>query len=147
MQSSGRSLTTLLKRGHINANPAPGIERMFPEVSHGWTLNASEIHALRAVEHNRRLSQTARTLILDPSATLYVSVVSLWEIAVKHALGRDPEAMPMTAADADRFFKASGFIILPVLSPISWHLSPCPGIMTTRLTRLFSRPLCPSRNR
>lgn len=73
--------------------------------------------AIWAVEDNPRLSQAARGLILDPSATLYVSVVSLWEIAIKHALGRGPEAMPMPAADAHRFFEASGFVILPVLSP------------------------------
>jgi len=72
--------------------------------------------ALWAVEDNPRLSQAARTLILDPSATLYVSVVSLWEIATKHSLGRGPEAMPMPVADAKRFFEASGFVILPVAS-------------------------------
>ena len=76
--------------------------------------------ALWAVEDNPRLSQAARTLILDPSATLYVSVVSLWEIAIKHALGRGPEAMPMPAADAHRFFEASGFVIL-ALEPLPRH--------------------------
>jgi PIN domain nuclease of toxin-antitoxin system len=72
--------------------------------------------AIWAVEDNPRLSQAARTLILDPSATLYVGVVSLWEIAIKHSLGRGPEAMPMSAGDAQRFFEASGFVIVPVAS-------------------------------
>jgi PIN domain nuclease of toxin-antitoxin system len=72
--------------------------------------------ALWALEDNPRPSKAARALILDPVATLYVSVVSLWKIAIKHALGRGPEAMPMPAADAHRFFEASGFVILPVTS-------------------------------
>ena len=36
--------------------------------------------AIWAVEDNPRLSEAARALILDPAATLYVGVVSLWEI-------------------------------------------------------------------
>lgn len=82
--------------------------------------------AIWAVEDNPRLSQAARTLILDPAATLYVGVVSLWEIAIKHALGRGPEAMPMPAAEAQRFFEASGFVILPVLSTHILALEPLP---------------------
>jgi len=72
--------------------------------------------AIWAVEDNPRLSQAARALILDSAATLYVGVVSLWEIAIKHALGRGPESMPMLAADALGFFEAAGFVILPVAS-------------------------------
>jgi PIN domain nuclease of toxin-antitoxin system len=36
-----------------------------------------------------RLSQTARTLILDPENELVFSVVSLWETAIKAQLDRD----------------------------------------------------------
>jgi PIN domain nuclease of toxin-antitoxin system len=56
-----------------------------------------------------------------------VGVVSLWEIAIKHALGRGPEAMPMPAADAQRFFEASGFVILPVASAHVLALGSLPG--------------------
>ncbi len=35
-----------------------------------------------------RLSQAARALIGDPANTRYVSVISLWEVAIKGALGR-----------------------------------------------------------
>jgi len=36
------------------------------------------------------LSQTARDTFADPANDVYLSVVSAWEIAVKHALGRLP---------------------------------------------------------
>ena len=35
-----------------------------------------------------RLSNTAHTLIQDPSNSLVFSVVSIWEVAIKHGLGR-----------------------------------------------------------
>lgn len=35
-----------------------------------------------------RLSDTARGLIEDPGNTLVFSVVSIWEVAIKHGLGR-----------------------------------------------------------
>lgn len=71
--------------------------------------------AIWAVEDNPRLSAKARALILDPAATLSVAVVSLWEIAIKHALGpRGSHAMPMSAAEALGHFKASGYVLVPV---------------------------------
>ncbi len=74
--------------------------------------------AIWAVEDNPRLSKAARAHLLDPAASIFVSVVSLWEIAIKHALGkRGLEAMPMSAADALGFFQASGFVLVPVTAP------------------------------
>ena len=71
--------------------------------------------AIWAVEDNPRLSARARSLILDPAANLFVSVVNLWEIAIKHALGRaGAQAMPISAADARRFFHGSGYAEVPV---------------------------------
>lgn len=73
--------------------------------------------ALWAVEDNPRLSKAARAHILDPEARLYVSVVSLWEIAIKHAHGkRGRDAMPMSGKDAQSFFTRAGFNIRPVIA-------------------------------
>jgi len=66
------------------------------------------------VEDNPRLSKAARDVILDPTVDLFVGIVSVWEIAIKHALQRGTEAMPMSAADALRFFQIAGFDIRPV---------------------------------
>ena len=35
-----------------------------------------------------RLSEGARTALLDPRSRLFVSAVSVWEIVIKHALGK-----------------------------------------------------------
>jgi PIN domain nuclease of toxin-antitoxin system len=71
--------------------------------------------ALWAVEDNPRLPAHARALLLAPGVRAHVSVASLWEIAIKHALGRrGAKAMPMSAAQAQSFFVETGFIILPI---------------------------------
>lgn len=70
--------------------------------------------ALWALTDDARLTAQARRLILEPSNTLFVSVASLWEIAIKHALGRGN--MPVSAARAAELFQAAGFIELPIAS-------------------------------
>jgi PIN domain nuclease of toxin-antitoxin system len=69
--------------------------------------------AIWAVEDNPRLSQPARGFLLDPAASFFVSVASLWEIAIKHARHGARE-MPMSAKDALGFFQSSGYTIVPV---------------------------------
>lgn len=46
------------------------------------------------IVRDSQLSATARTLFSEPSHTIYLSAVSVWEIAVKHRLGRLPLAEP-----------------------------------------------------
>jgi PIN domain nuclease of toxin-antitoxin system len=71
--------------------------------------------AIWAVEDNPRLPQVAREVLSNPEAVPHVGVVSLWEIAIKHRLGRRGRtAMPMSAADARDFFGAAGFSLIPV---------------------------------
>ncbi len=69
--------------------------------------------AIWAVEDNPRLPQAARALLSEPAGSFFVSVASLWEIAIKHAK-HGAKAMPMSAKDALGFFQASGFSIVPV---------------------------------
>jgi PIN domain nuclease of toxin-antitoxin system len=68
--------------------------------------------ALWAITDSPRLSQTARQLIMAERAVVWVSVVSVWEIAIKHALGRGD--MPISGKEAAGYFEASGFRLLPV---------------------------------
>jgi PIN domain nuclease of toxin-antitoxin system len=72
--------------------------------------------AIWAVEDNPRLSSAARAHFADKNARFFVSVVSLWEIAIKHAR-HGINQMPMAAKDALGFFEASGFEIVPVMPP------------------------------
>jgi len=70
--------------------------------------------AIWAVADDPRLSAEARALILDPSAQLTVSSASLWEIAIKFALQRGVDPMPISAATALGYFQASFYAIAPV---------------------------------
>jgi PIN domain nuclease of toxin-antitoxin system len=44
---------------------------------------------LWAAADDRQLSLAAREMLEDPANTLHVSAASLWEITIKHRLGRD----------------------------------------------------------
>lgn len=68
--------------------------------------------ALWAITDSPRLPQSARDLILSPKSTVWVSAASIWEIAIKHALGRGD--MPVSSRDAARYFTESGYRLLPI---------------------------------
>jgi PIN domain nuclease of toxin-antitoxin system len=69
---------------------------------------------LWVAENNKRLSPAARRLISDPAANVCVSVVSIWEIAIKHPPQRRVGAMSMSAREAAAIFEATGFQLVPV---------------------------------
>ena len=68
--------------------------------------------ALWAIADSERLPARARELISAPTTTVWISAATLWEIAVKHALGRGD--MPVSATQALAWFRESGYRILPV---------------------------------
>ena len=68
--------------------------------------------ALWAITDSPRLSTRARALIEDPNATIWVSAASLWEISIKHDLGRGE--MPVSGPDALAFFQEAGLRILSI---------------------------------
>lgn len=68
--------------------------------------------ALWAITESPQLPQKARDLILSPKSTVWVSAASLWEIAIKHSLGRGD--MPVSGQDAMRYFQESGYRILAI---------------------------------
>lgn len=68
--------------------------------------------ALWAITDSPRLSTKARELILTPRAAIWVSSASIWEIAIKHALGRGD--MPVSAKAALGYFRAAGYQILAI---------------------------------
>lgn len=68
--------------------------------------------ALWAITDNAKLSERARSLIQAPKTAVWVSVTSLWEIAIKHSLGR--KQMPLSAHDAMRYFRESGYQFLEI---------------------------------
>ncbi|THF62048.1 type II toxin-antitoxin system VapC family toxin [Pseudothauera rhizosphaerae] len=68
--------------------------------------------ALWAITDSPRLSRKARELIASPKTTVWVSAANIWEIAIKHSLGRGD--MPVSGQDAMRYFRESGYRFLPV---------------------------------
>lgn len=68
--------------------------------------------ALWAVSDDPRLPPKARELIAAPRNLIWVSAVSIWEIAIKHGLGRGD--MPISGAEAMEYFRLSGYRMLPV---------------------------------
>lgn len=70
--------------------------------------------ALWAIVDSPRLPQHARSLILDPANTLYISTASVWEITIKHMLGKGD--MPVSGTQAAVHFQAAGYIELPIVN-------------------------------
>jgi len=68
--------------------------------------------ALWAITDSPRLSERAKKDINHPKNTIWVSVVSLWEIAIKHSLGKGD--MPIDAKQALNYFRQSGYQVLSI---------------------------------
>ena len=68
--------------------------------------------ALWAITDSPGLPHKARDLIASPRNTVWISAASVWEIAIKHFLGRGD--MPVSGQDALRYFRDAGYRFLPV---------------------------------
>jgi PIN domain nuclease of toxin-antitoxin system len=71
--------------------------------------------ALWAIAASRGLGATAQSLLEDPANEVYVSTASIWEISIKHSLGRGE--MPISGTEATKLFAEAGYRELPV----SWR--------------------------
>lgn len=91
--------------------------------------------ALWAIADSPRLSTQARSLILNPRASIWVSVASLWEIAIKYALGRGD--MPISSAQALHHFRQSGYRILSVEAEHTTALEQLPALHPDPFDRLL----------
>ena len=65
-----------------------------------------------ALNEDERLPERARQLILDPTNAIYYSAVSVWEIAIKHAIR--PDNVSFTGRELSEFCQEAGFTSLPV---------------------------------
>lgn len=68
--------------------------------------------ALWAITDSPKLSKRTRELIESPKTSVWISAATVWEIAIKHSLGRGD--MPVSSQDALRYFRQSGYRFLPV---------------------------------
>ena len=68
--------------------------------------------ALWAITDSPSLPRSARDLVDSPRSSVWVSAATVWEIAIKHGIGR--EHMPVSGQDALRYFRESGYRVLPI---------------------------------
>lgn len=68
--------------------------------------------ALWALVDSPRLSQRAKETICSADVTIWISAVTVWEIAIKHGLGRGD--MPIDGEQAIAWFRLAGYRFLPV---------------------------------
>lgn len=65
-----------------------------------------------ALNGDAQLSDQAKKLIMDPDNTIYYSTVSIWEIAIKHAI--HPDNVEFSGNDLSGFCEEAGFIVLDI---------------------------------
>ncbi|WP_018914675.1 type II toxin-antitoxin system VapC family toxin [Thiomonas sp. FB-6] len=68
--------------------------------------------ALWAITDSPRLAARARDLIHSPRSSVWISAATIWEITIKHGLGRGD--MPVSGRDALRYFGDSGYRLLAI---------------------------------
>lgn len=66
--------------------------------------------AIWALIDSPKLTRKARDLIIDPDNTIYYSVVSVWEVMLKHAV--HPESIDLTAEVFSAACNEAGFVSL-----------------------------------
>ena len=91
---------------------------------------------LWALEDSPRLPLSIRETIMEEANEIYVSVISLWEIAIKHK--KQPEMMPYTAEEIRNYCQRAGYIFLSLnldniqmyeKNDLSSHLDPFDQIL------------------
>lgn len=71
--------------------------------------------AIWALAKQSRLNDTVRSLIQDESNEVFVSAVSVWEIAIKHGLRKRHGAPPFSGAEALGYFREAGYSLLSLI--------------------------------
>ena len=61
-----------------------------------------------ALNEDPKLSEKARSLILDPGNAVYYSSVSIWEVAIKHAL--HPDNVAFSGKELSQYCQEAGFL-------------------------------------
>jgi PIN domain nuclease of toxin-antitoxin system len=91
--------------------------------------------ALWALTDDARLKSTARQMIEAPGNVVVVSAVSVWEIAIKHALGRGD--MPISSGEALAYFTEAGYALLAITPEHAAAVEGLPAIHADPFDRLL----------
>jgi PIN domain nuclease of toxin-antitoxin system len=94
--------------------------------------------ALWAIADHPNLSLKARGLIDDPDNQIVVSTVTIWEIAIKHALARGgSNDMPVSGSAALGYFRDAGFEVLDITAGHVTTIETLPPLHTDPFDRLL----------
>jgi PIN domain nuclease of toxin-antitoxin system len=91
--------------------------------------------ALWAITDSPRLPAQARALLLDAQNSVWVSAVSVWEVAIKHGLGR--HEMPVSGQQALEHFKSAGYELLAITPEHAAAVGDLPAIHQDPFDRLL----------
>lgn len=84
------------------------------------------------------LTRAEKAVIQNPSGRVMVSLVSVWEIAVKHGLSRGHRRpFKLTAQTAFQAFEAAGFEVLPITAAHVCKLEDLPPLHGDPFDRLL----------
>lgn len=72
--------------------------------------------AIWAMTDRPRIKPHGLAMIADTANTVFVSTASIWEIAIKHPLGKRQGAPPFSATEAIGHFANAGFTMLDITS-------------------------------
>ncbi|HVW55005.1 MAG TPA: type II toxin-antitoxin system VapC family toxin [Rhizobiaceae bacterium] len=87
--------------------------------------------AIWATNTPERIPERIRSLIVESDNEIAVSAAAIWEIAIKHSLGRT-DAVPLSGYEAIAEFESAGFDLLDVI--------PAHAALVERLPPLHADP-------
>jgi PIN domain nuclease of toxin-antitoxin system len=94
--------------------------------------------ALWAIADHPNLSPKARRFIDDPDNEIVISTVTIWEIAIKHALARGgPNDMPISGQEALGYFRDAGFAVLDITATHAATVETLPPLHTDPFDRML----------
>jgi PIN domain nuclease of toxin-antitoxin system len=94
--------------------------------------------ALWSVINDPRMPSSARDMIADRTNEIFVSVGSLWEIAIKYPLTRQGRGnMPVSAKQAREHFGQAGFRLLGITEEHTLAVEMLPLLHTDPFDRLI----------
>lgn len=91
--------------------------------------------ALWAITDDQRLPKPALDLILSANNEIVVSAASIWEISIKHSIGRG--AMPVSGDEALGYFQEAGYRMLSITAEHAAYLGKLPAIHADPFDRIL----------
>ncbi|HYA76066.1 MAG TPA: type II toxin-antitoxin system VapC family toxin [Burkholderiaceae bacterium] len=91
--------------------------------------------ALWAIADDRRLPREAAGWIADEANSIWVSAVSVWEIAIKHMLAK--RSMPISGRQALGYFRQAGYRMLDMRPEHAAAIEDLPAVHADPFDRML----------